>query len=52
MIKSPKSFYNILNVSETEISFRKQNLMALLCSTNSDIVKTEKSLLVAHKTQA
>ena len=42
MVKSPKAFCNILNDSATEISFRKQNLMALLCSTNSDIVKIEK----------
>ena len=42
MVKSPKAFCNILNVSASEISFRKQNLMALLCSTNSDIVKIEK----------
>ena len=42
MVKSPKAFCKILNVSATEISFRKQNLMALLCSTNSDIVKIEK----------
>ena len=42
VIKSPKAFCNILSVSATEISFRKQNLMALLCSTNSDIVKIEK----------
>ena len=42
MVKSPKAFCNILNVSATEISFRKQNLMALLCSKNSDIVKMEK----------
>ena len=43
MVKSPKAFCNILNVSATEISFRKQNLMELLCSTNSDIVKIEKN---------
>ena len=42
MVKSPKSFCNILNLSATETSFRKQNLTALLCSTNSDIVKIEK----------
>ena len=42
MFKSPKAFCNILNVSATEISFRKQNLMALLCSKNSDFVKIEK----------
>ena len=42
MVKSPKAFCNIVNVSATEISFRKQNLMALLYSTNSDIVKIEK----------
>ena len=39
MVTSPKAFYNILKVSATEIPFRKQNLMALICSTNSDIVK-------------
>ena len=42
MFKSPEAFCNILNVSPTEILFRIQNLMALLCSTNSDIVKIEK----------
>ena len=42
MVKSPKASCNILNVSATEISFRKQNLMAPLCPTNSDIVKIEK----------
>ena len=42
MVKSPKAFCRILNVSATEISSGKQNLMALLCSTNSDIVKIEK----------
>ena len=42
MVKAPKAFYNILNVSATEISFGKQNWMPLLCSTNSDIVKIEK----------
>ena len=42
MVKSPKAFCNIPKVSATEISLRKQNLMALLCSTNSDIVKIEK----------
>ena len=42
MGKSLKAFCNILNVSVTEISFRKQNLMALLCSTNPDIAKIEK----------
>ena len=42
MFKSPKALCNILNVSATEISSRKQNLMALLCSTNSNIVKIEK----------
>ena len=41
MLKSPKACYNILNASATAISFRKQNLMALLCSTNLDIVKIE-----------
>ena len=41
MVKSPKAFCNILNVSATEISSRNENLMALLCSTNSDIVKIE-----------
>ena len=35
-------FCNILNVSATGIPFRKQNLMALLCSINSGIVKIEK----------
>ena len=42
MLKSRKAFCNILNVSATEISFRKQNLKALFCLTNSDIVKIEK----------
>ena len=42
MVKSPKAFCNILNVSATEISFRKQNLMTFLCLTNSNIVKIEK----------
>ena len=42
MVKSPKAFCNILNVSATEISFRKKKLMALLCPTNSNIVKIEK----------
>ena len=42
MVKSPKAFCNILNVSATEIPLRKQTLMVLLCSTNSDIVKIEK----------
>ena len=42
MVKSPKVFCNILNVSGTEISLRKQNLMALFVSTNSDILKIEK----------
>ena len=42
MVNSPKAFCNILNVSVTEISFRKQNLIALFCSTNSDIVKVKK----------
>ena len=42
MLKSPKAFCKILNVSATEILFRKQNLLALLCSTNSDIVTIEK----------
>ena len=42
MLKSPKAFCNILNVSATKISFRKQNLMALHCSTNSEVVKIEK----------
>ena len=42
MVKSPKAFCNILKVAATEISSRKQNLMAFLCSTHSDIVKIEK----------
>ena len=42
MVKLLKAFYSILNVSVTEITFHKQKLMALLCSTNSDIVKIEK----------
>ena len=42
MVESSKAFCKILNVSATEISFRKQNLMALHCSTNSDIIKIEK----------
>ena len=42
MVKPPKAFCNILNVSTIEISFRKQNLMALFCSTISDIVKIKK----------
>ena len=42
MAKSPKAFCNILNVSATKVSFRKKNVMALLCSTNSDIVKIKK----------
>jgi len=41
MVESPKAFRNILNVSAAEISFRKQNLMALLCSIKLDIVKIE-----------
>ena len=32
----------ITEVSATEISSRQQNLMALLCSTNLDIVEIEK----------
>ena len=46
MVELPKAFRNILNVSAAEISCRKQNLMALLCSIKSDIVKIEKALLV------
>ena len=42
MVKLPNSFCNIPNVSATEISFRKQNFMAILCSTNPDIEKIEK----------
>ena len=45
MVELPKTFRNILNVSAAEISFRKQNLMALLCSSKSDIVKIEKCTL-------
>ena len=41
MVKSLKAFCNILYVSATEISFRKQKLKALLCSKNADIVKIE-----------
>ena len=43
MVESPKAFWNILNVSVTKISFRKQNFMALLYSTNSVILKIEKT---------
>ena len=46
MVKSPKAFCNILNVSATEISFRKQNLMGLLCSTNWNIVQIEKNIKI------
>ena len=42
MVELAKTFRNILNVSAAEISFRKQNLMALLYSIKSDIVKIEK----------
>ena len=49
MLKSPKAFCNIQNVSATEISSRKQNLMALLCSTNSDIVKMKKITFSDYK---
>ena len=45
MVELPKVFPNILNVSAAEISFHKQNLMALLCSIESDIVKIEKCTL-------
>ena len=45
MVESPKAFRNILNVSAAGTSFRKQNLMALLCSIESDIVKIEKCTL-------
>ena len=44
MLELPKAFRNILNVFNVfaaEISFRKQNLMALFCSIKSDIVKIE-----------
>ena len=44
MVESPKAFCNILNVYATEISFRIQNLMGPLCSTNSDVVKIEKMI--------
>ena len=39
MLELPKVFRNILNVSAAEISIRKQNLKALLCSI---IVKVRK----------
>ena len=42
MLELPKAFRNILKVSAAEISFRKQDLMALLCSIKTDIVKIEK----------
>ena len=45
MVELPKALRNILNVSTAEISFPKQNLMALLCSIKSDIVKIEKCTL-------
>ena len=45
MVELRKAFRNILKVSAAEISFRKQNLMALLCSIKSDIVKIEKCTL-------
>ena len=45
MVELPKAFRNILNVFAAEISCRKENLMALLCSIKSDIVKTEKFTL-------
>ena len=40
---SPKAFCNILNVSAAKIPFRTQNLMQLLWSTKSDIIKIEKN---------
>ena len=40
---SPTAFCNILNISAAEISFRTQNLMQLLCSIKSDIVKIGKN---------
>ena len=45
MVELPNVFRNILNISAAEISFRKQNMMALLCSIKSDIVKIEKCTL-------
>ena len=42
LVELPKAFRNILNVSAAEISCHKQNLMELLCSIKSDIVKIEK----------
>ena len=45
MIELPKAFRNILNISAAEISVRKQNLMALLYSIKSDIVKIKKCTL-------
>ena len=45
MVELPRDFRNILNVYAAEILFLKQNLMALLCSIKSDIVKIEKSTL-------
>ena len=45
MVELPKAFRNILYVFAAEVSFRKQNLMALLCSIISDIVKIEKCTL-------
>ena len=49
MVELPKTCRNILNVSVAEISFRIQNLMALLCSIESDIVKIEKCTVGNHK---
>ena len=43
MVDSPKAFCNILNVFAAEISFRKQNLIALFCSIKLDIVKIEET---------
>ena len=35
MVKSPKAFCNILNVSATEISFRKQNFLDNLAESTA-----------------
>ena len=49
MVELPKIFRNIPNVSAADLSFRKQNLMALLCSIKSEIVKIEKHKFGKHK---
>ena len=45
MVELSKACRNILNISAAEISFCEQNVLALLCSIKSDIVKIEKCTL-------